>query len=206
MMKNKHIKGLLIASGFAVIGLVGAIGGTYALFNRSLSVVTHVKVGNLNFSFRRTNLKQKVLNDSGYLEEKVDNSVLDLTENGAEAFNLDSIVPGSEVESTFTLSNTGGTAFETAFSLLNIAVKDGEETVSNVSWLDNVSVKCLKEGTEEASFTLGDLRSVDLGDLAKGAEMTFSLKLSFDANAIGNEMQSKDISFAMRLNCTQVVE
>lgn len=204
-MNSRHMKGLIIASCVASLGLAGAIGGTYALFSRKLEVVSHVKVGNLNFSFVRTSLKQKVLNDKGYLEEKVDTSVVDLTSDGAKAFDLDGVVPGSEIESTFKLANIGGTAFKTEVNLVNLEVKDKDGNAAENDWLSHVSVKCLEAESEKASFTLKDLGTVNLSNLEKGKELTFSLKFSFDLDAIGNEAQEEDISFALRLSCTQIV-
>ncbi len=205
-MESKHIKGLLIASGVAALGLGGAIGGTFALFNRNLNVVTHVKVGNLNFSFSRTQLKSKVLNEKGYLEDKVDSTVVDLTQDGSKAFDLDNIAPGSEVESTFKLENTGGTAFKTTLELLNVEVKDNGVTASSVDWLQYVSVSVYEGTNEKGSCTLKDLSAVNLSDLEKGQSNTFALKLGFDAEGITNEAQNQDISFAIKLTMTQLIE
>lgn len=205
-MNSKHIKGLLIASGVAALALGGAIGGTFALFNRSLNVVTHVKVGNLNFSFSRTLLKAKVPNEKGYLEDKIDDAVVDLTQDGSKAFDLDSIVPGSEIESTFKLENTGGTAFETKLELLNVEVKDNGVASSSVSWLEYVSVSVSEGSSQKGSCTLKDLSPISLSDLEKGQSNSFALKLSFDAEHIANEAQDKEISFAIRLSLTQLTE
>lgn len=203
-MKSSHIKGLLIASGVAVIALAGTIGGTFALFNRNLDVVTHVKIGNLNFSFVRTKLTKKVLNERGYLEDKTEDAEVDLSENGAKAFDLSDIAPGSEAESFFKLTNTGGTAFETSLSLVNVEVKENDQVSSDVSWLNNVSVACKKGEEVISSFTLGNPSAVAVGDLGKGDALSFSLKFVFDKESIGNEAQDKDISFGIRLSCTQL--
>ncbi len=203
-MKSSHIKGLMIASGVAVIALAGTIGGTFALFNRNLDVVTHVKIGNLNFSFVRNKLTKKVLNERGYLEDKTDDTEVDLSENGAKAFDLSDIAPGSEAESFFKLANTGGTAFETSLSLVNVEVKENDQASSDVSWLNNVSVACKKGEEVISSFTLGNPSAVAIGDLGKGDALSFSLKFVFDKESIGNEAQDKDISFGIRLSCTQL--
>ncbi len=202
-MKNTHIKPLLIASGIAALALGGAIGGTFALFNRSKQVVTHVKVGNLNFEFSRTKLKSKLLNDEGYLEDIEDTTAVDLTEDGSKAFDLENIAPGSEVEAAFKLKNTGGTAFETSLDLLNVEVKENGVVSTSVSWLEQVSVSFV-EGENATDFNLKDLKNVNLNDLAKGQESDFTLKLSFDPE-IENEAQNQEISFAIRLSCTQLL-
>ncbi len=205
-MESKRIKGLLIASGVAALALGGAIGGTFALFNRNLDVVSHVKIGNLNFSFSRTELRSKVPNAQGYLEDKVDDSLLDLTQDGSEAFELENIVPGSEVKSTFKLENTGGTAFKTTLELLNVQVTADNVTSDSVSWLEYVSVSVTEGTDEKGSFTLKDLSPVDLSDLEKGASDEFALKLSFDAEQISNEAQDQELSFAIKLTLTQLNE
>lgn len=203
-MKSSHIKGLLIASGVAVIALAGTIGGTFALFNRNLDVVTHVKIGNLNFSFVRSKFTEKALNERGYLEDKTDNTEIDLSENGAKAFDLSDVAPGSEAEAFFKLTNIGGTAFETSLSLVNIEVKENDQVSSDVSWLENVSVTCNEGEDTIASFALSEPEAIAIGDLEKGGTSSFSLKFIFDKESIGNEAQNKEISFGIRLSCTQL--
>lgn len=205
-MESKHIKGLLIASGVAALALGGAIGGTFALFNRNLNVVSHVKVGNLNFSFSRTKLKSKVPNAKGDLEDKVDDSIVDLTQDGSKAFELENVVPGSDVEATFKLENTGGTAFKTTLELLNVKVTANGVTSDSASWLQYVSASVTEGASEKGSFTLKNLSPVDLSDLEKGANNEFALKLSFDAEAISNEAQDQELSFAIKLTMTQLTE
>lgn len=203
-MKSSHIKGLLIASGVAVIALAGTIGGTFALFKRNLDVVTHVKIGNLNFSFVRSKFTEKVLNERGYLEDKTDDTEIDLSENGAKAFDLNDVAPGSEAEAFFKLTNTGGTAFETSLSLVNVEVKEDNQVSSDVSWLENVSVTCNEGEDTIASFALSEPEAIAIGDLEKGGVSSFSLKFIFDKESIGNEAQNKEISFGIRLSCTQL--
>ncbi len=204
-MKSTHIKALLIASGVAALALGGTVAGTFALFQRNTQVVTHVKVGNLNFKFSRTNLKYKALSDStGYLEEKEDKAVVDLSEDGSKAFDLASLAPGSEVASTFELENIGGTAFKTSLDLLNVDIKKDGVTATSVDWLQYVSVSLI-EGEKKTDFTLKDLKTVSLIDLPKGQKTSFVMKLSFDAEHIENEAQDHDLSFAIRLSCTQLL-
>lgn len=206
-METKTIKGLIIAGSAAVVALGGAIGGTYALFSRTADTTVHVKVGNLNFKFERTKLVSDELDSTtGYLAERTDTTVVDLTASGAKAMDVANAAPGASYTGTFVLTNTGSTAFEVSVALNNAKVTNeaGADVVSTNSVWANTSVAIHTEGQEDKIMKLNNLSSASLPNVTKDAALTFTVKVTL-GNAIDNDGQNANLSFAVVLTATQAL-
>ena len=206
-MEAKTIKGLIIAGSAAVVALGGAIGGTYALFSRTADTTVHVKVGNLNFKFERTQLLSRELDSStGYLTDHTDTTVVDLTASGAKAMDVANAAPGASYTGTFVLTNTGSTAFEVSVALNNAKVTNeaGADVASTNSVWANTSVAIHTEGQEDKTMKLNNLSSASLPNVIKGAALTFTVKVAL-GNAIDNDGQGANLSFAVVLTATQAI-
>lgn len=206
-METKTIKGLIIAGSAAVVALGGAIGGTYALFSRTADTTVHVKVGNLNFKFERTKLVSDELDSTtGYLAERTDTTVVDLTASGAKAMDVANAAPGASYTGTFVLTNTGSTAFEVSVALNNAKVTNeaGADVVSTNSVWANTSVAIHTEGQEDKIMKLNNLSSASLPNVTKDAALTFTVKVIL-GNAIDNDGQNANLSFAVVLTATQAL-
>ena len=185
-MNTKTGRALIAAAIVATLGLGGVVAGTFALFSRQASTTAHIKVGNLNFDFVRTKLVSNSLNDQGTISETVDNTVLDLSTDGAKAIDVEGAVPGASYVATFKLTNTGATAFSTVVSVPELSIKD--------------------DGATTVSYTLDQTRSnFQLPKLIKEGEQEFTLKVEIGEGA-GNDAQGLTIDMGIKLTATQVTE
>ena len=206
-MNTKTIKGLIIARSAAVAALGVAVGGTYALFSRQADTTVHVKVGNLNFKFERTQLLSHELdNATGYLVDQTDTTVMDLTASGAKAMDVSNAAPGAYYTGTFALTNTGSTAFSVSVALNNAAATDAEGAAlaaTNSIW-SNTSVTIHADGQDDKTMKLNNLSSATLPNVTKGATLNFTVKVALDT-AVDNDAQNANLSFAVVLTATQAL-
>ena len=121
-MNTKSGRALIASAIIATLALGGVVAGTFALFSRQASTTAHIKVGNLNFSFARTKLVSNSLDAQGTISETVDNSIVDLSTDGAQALDAEGAVPGASYEATFKLTNTGATAFSTVVAVPELSI------------------------------------------------------------------------------------
>jgi|GEM_PF-2666349 hypothetical protein len=206
-MKSKAVKGLIIAGSAALIALAGAIGGTFALFSRTVDTNTHVKVGNLNFTFERTKLVSHELDDTtGYLVDHTNDTVVDLTTSGTDAIDVSNAAPGAYYTGTFKLKNTGSTAFSVSAAIQNAKVVDAnnQDVASSNSVWSHTSVSVQAEGGEAKTMVLNNLSSSPLPDVAKGSSLSFNVKVALDS-AIENDGQNTTINFAIVLTAIQAM-
>lgn len=200
---------VLIASAIAAtLALGGVVAGTFAMFSRQTSTTAHIKVGNLNFEFVRTKLVSNSLDDQGTISETIDNTVLDLSNDGAKAIDVDGAVPGASYVATFKLSNTGATAFTTVVSVPELSIKDeeGQDADASSTLFTYTTVTLEASGANAVSYTLDQTRSnFQLPKLIKNGEQEFTLKVEIGENA-GNDAQGLIINMGIKLTATQVTE
>ena len=109
MLNRKRV--LLLSASMILLCMCVIVGATYALFTDTETVKNHLRAGNLDVKFERTNLEYTVLNDEGMMilktvEEDVDFTVTNLAE--ANVFGIadeSRIVPGSYVEAELKVSH-----------------------------------------------------------------------------------------------------
>ena len=200
---NKGMKGLIIAGGISVLALGGLIGGTFALFQRQTSVTAHIKVGNLNFEFARIKLEGNVLDNQGYVSPMTpDETVVDLSQNGAEAFSVENAAPGTDYTATFELKNTGSTAFTTSVALPSITATNSEDADISADMLPLVKVTFAAAGTTDVVYTLDNPTSFVVPDVTKGETVDFTMKVEI-LSELGNVAQYSNLDIGMRLTVTQ---
>lgn len=207
-MNTKIGRALIAAAVVATLGLGGVVAGTFALFSRQISTTAHIKVGNLNFDFARTKLVSNSLNDEGTISETIDNTVVDLSTDGAKAVDVEGAVPGSSYIATFKLSNTGATAFTTVVSVPELSIKDNEGNNANAAstLFTYTTVTLEAAGANTVSYTLDQTRSnFQLPKLIKNGEQEFTLKVEIGEGA-GNDAQGLTIDMGIKLTATQVNE
>lgn len=206
---NTKVGRVLIASAIvATLGLGGVVAGTFALFSRQASTTAHIKVGNLNFDFARIKLVSNALNDQGTLSETVDNTVVDLSVDGAKALDVDGAVPGASYSATFKLTNTGATAFTTVVSVPELTIKDaqGQDADASSTLYTYTTVKFEATGATAVSYTLDQTRAnFQLPKLVKDGEQEFTMKVEIGDGA-GNDAQGLTINMGIKLTATQVTE
>ena len=204
-MNTKTGRALIAA---AIVATLGFGAGTFALFSRQASTTAHIKVGNLNFDFVRTKLISNSLNDEGTISQTVDNTILDLSTDGAKAIDVDGAVPGASYIATFKLTNTGATAFNTVVSVPELSIKDeeGHDADAATTLFTYTTVTLEASGVNAVSYTLDQTRSnFQLPKLIKEGEQEFTLKVEIGEGA-GNDAQGLTIDMGIRLTATQVTE
>lgn len=207
-MNTKSGRALIASAIIATLALGGVVAGTFALFSRQASTTAHIKVGNLNFSFARTKLVSNSLDAQGTISETVDNSIVDLSTDGAQALDAEGAVPGASYEATFKLTNTGATAFSTVVAVpeLSITDEDGNDVALTASIYTYTRVSFEATGATAVSYTLDQTRSdFQLPKLGKDAEQEFKIKIEIGTDA-GNDAQGVTIDMGIRLTATQVTE
>lgn len=109
MMNRKRV--LLMSVAMILLCMCVIVGATYALFTDTETVGNHLRAGNLDVKFERTNLEYTVLNGDGMMIVKTVEDDADFTETNLATANIfgitdDSrIVPGSYVKAELKVSH-----------------------------------------------------------------------------------------------------
>lgn len=207
-MNTKTGRVLIGSAIVATLALGGVVAGTFALFSRQASTTAHIKVGNLNFTFARTKLVSNSLDAQGTISETIDNTVVDLSVDGAKALDVEGAVPGASYQATFKLTNTGATAFTTVVAVPELTIKDaqGQDADASSTLYTYTKVTFEATGATAVSYTLDQTRSnFQLPKLVKDGEQEFTVKIEIGENA-GNDAQGLTIDMGIRLTATQVTE
>lgn len=113
---TKRTKVLLLSTMAIMLCVLLITTGTFALFTDGFLGTDHLQAGSLNVSLRRTALRYSVLDASGYLKERTDNTDVDFTgRTHQNIFGLGKeklIVPRSFFEADMELINEGNVAFD----------------------------------------------------------------------------------------------
>lgn len=207
-MNTKTGRVLIGSAIVATLALGGVVAGTFALFSRQASTTAHIKVGNLNFEFARTKLVSNSLDAQGTISETVDNTLIDLSTDGAKALDVEGAVPGASYTATFKLTNTGATAFTTVVSVPELTIKDaqGQDADASSTLFTYTKVTFEATGATAVSYTLDQTRSnFQLPKLVKDGNQEFTMKVEIGENA-GNDAQGLTINMGLKLTATQVTE
>ena len=207
-MKQNTLKGLIVAAAIATLALGGGIAGTFALFSRTATGTVHIKVGNINFNFKRTKVEGKRLDEqTGRLVDFTDTTVVNLSQHGDEALEATYAVPGCEYLATYSLENTGKVAFTTHVAVVGKTItKEGEEP--SQAELEELETYTYLEFEDQVQHQMSeDNIYYDLGDqiLNAGETLTFTMKVTLD-ELMGNDAQDLDLTFDLQLTCTQYID
>ena len=207
-METKKGRVLIASAIVATLALGGVVAGTFALFSRQASTTAHIKVGNLNFTFARTQLVSNSLDDQGTISETVDNTLVDLSTDGAKALDVEGAAPGASYIAKFKLTNTGATAFSTVVSVPELTIKDANNQDADPSstLFTYTTVTFEATGATAVSYTLDQTRTnFQLPKLVKDGDQEFTMKVEIGENA-GNDAQGLTINMGLKLTATQVTE
>ncbi len=172
--------------------MVTLVMGTYAIFSSKSQIVNHLEAGSLNIELKRTQLSYTMLNGRGYLEEKVDQEIVDFTKGTkTNVFGSNQIlVPGSKYQATMTLSGLDSTV---AFSYY-IEIKTKDELPLLAS-----QIKITYQDEEnEISFDLASKKNFGSSDSPLGVmevgegKKTFNIQIEF-LDQENNDLTMKNV-------------
>lgn len=194
----RKLKIVLVAITLISISSAALVTATKALFTGKQEVPTHVVTGNLDFEFYRTKVEGQALTAEGYVDDYADNTKVNLTESGADAFDIDLLVPGSTYTATFNLKNVGTTAFESNISFINLEC-------DNQYLLEQIVITTEFNAVTE-TYSLSEYATInlELGHLAVSEDLDFKVSLSLPSTA-DNKAQDSDVKFAIKLDAVQVL-
>ena len=139
-----------------------------------------------------------VLKSEGYLDDYTNNEKVNLTDSGADAFDIDLLVTGSTYTATFNLKNVGTTAFESLISFVNLEC-------NNQYLIDQIVITTeFNSITETYSLSEYNTIDLDLGQLAVSKDLDFKVSLSLPSTT-GNQAQDSEVKFAIKLDAVQVI-
>ena len=185
-----------------------AIGGTYALYDETISTRNHLAAGTLTASLVRQKLTTVTLGSKGYLETTVDDADKDFTADTSDnIFDVTAdelVAPGSSFTVDMVIKNNGNVAFYYYVEVyFNSIVSD--ETFASMLKLSVETEKNVKrEAFIKDGLTLGE-DEFGLGTVEVGGEETFTVKLEFIDNGNNNKAEGKFVQFDLRIHAVQKI-
>lgn len=210
-----------------VLCVVLLIGGTYALFTGNVEVNNHLSAGNLKVGLTRVSYKEHNLDERGVLTDKIDDTVIDLTQDGKEIFTVDKAVPTSWYEATIEVSNLGSAAFDYGMRILWTDMQVDDEkydetlhkndeilaaqiqiTVTSSKIADADADGQDENGTNYVQFMLDKCadpeNDISLGYLLKNeGTNSFTVKAEFLNNEVNNAAMLASLTFDVQVFATQ---
>ncbi len=212
-MKNKKTA-LIGASASALLGMAALVGGTYALFSDSATVSNHLRAGSLRISLVRTSLKKASLDSSGYIVETIDDVEKDFTEETNDnIFGIgesEYVVPCSSYTANMRLIN--GKKENGVYKRSSVAFGYDVKIVLGDSSDETLSSQLritVGQGSTEKSDKLSEFGSDAIlsGVMETTDESSdFWVKVEFVDQDDNNDAQSKEISFDLVVEATQLTE
>ncbi len=179
-MGKSRVRTLLLAGLTIMLCAAMLVGGTFALWSKTVPVTNHLVAGKLDLKLERIALRKTSLNnETGYMDKDADvqtdeDDPVDLTKgSGVNVFGIEDgelVVPTSCYEATLKLTNNGSVAFK--YDII-IELKTEHGTVAEITEL----AKQLKVSIDEDA---GD----DVGFVDKGYLSTFIRTESAESEAI----------------------
>lgn len=216
-MKRK-VRVLLMACMSMLLCVTLIAAGSYALFTDDVTVKNHLRAGNLNITLKRTKLESNYLSADGYLDNDINNEIVDFT-NSTERNIFDItdadeslIVPGSYYEATMQLQNNSDVAFG---YWIEIVLTDEnpyelakqlkvEVTTYNDDGQEVVFSKYVNEGLLVGSETS------PIGKMAvTSSSQTFKVKMTFvddGNNKDNNKAMGQDVNFDIIVKAVQLTD
>ncbi len=212
-MGRKRVRTLLLASVTIMLCMALLIGGTYALWSKTVSVTNHLVAGNLDLKLERIALSKTMLdNETGYMKTVSNTDTVDLTTGSdVNVFGIEEselVVPTSCYEATLKLTNNGSVAF--TYQIVIKLIEVDEELAEQLM----VSVNGVEKGYL-STFNAQDgqvvVASADASAVEKGQATTFRVKVEFKDDAaegvtdiINNAAMDKEVEFDLIVKAVQL--
>lgn len=212
-MGRKRVRTLLLASVTIMLCMALLIGGTYALWSKTVSVTNHLVAGNLDLKLERIALSKTMLdNETGYMKTVSNTDTVDLTTSSdVNVFGIEEselVVPTSRYEATLKLTNNGSVAF--TYQIVIKLIEVDEELAEQLM----VSVNGVEKGYL-STFNAQDgqvvVASADASAVEKGQATTFRVKVEFKDDAaegvtdiINNDAMNKKVEFDLIVKAVQL--
>ena len=219
MLKRNRL--LLISSSVVMLCLALIVGATFALFTEEARVTNHLQAGNLSASLIRHSYEYTVLGNDGVMTT-VSPTPADLEIDFSEAntknfFGFDNsqtimLVPECSFKSTFTLKNTGSTAFQYDFDFVGTDGKQYSEVFAKQLYAKIVSIDdanntetVVAEGTLYQFLTDGDTvyTNSELLKVAANSATKFCVTVTFVSSDSNNVAEDAEVWFDFVVNATQ---
>ena len=177
------------------------VGASYALFNESISVGTHLQAGNLDAVLTRTNLTYATLDTDGVLRTYEDDEAEDFTGiTNKNIFGLtgdQKVVPGSYFEAEMNLANNGTVAFdyEVEIKMLGESNKLAEQLKVTIT---------TSAGTETLMLSEIDGKLIiSEGRMPLNSSASFTVRVEFVDVASNNDAQNETCAFDLVVTAVQ---
>ena len=211
-MQKNRVRTLLMASMTIMLCVAMIVGGTYALWSKTVNVENHLVAGELKLKLERTGLNKTILGSDGYMITKSyteEEAYADFTEDNSTAnvFGIvdgELVVPTSAYEATMRLTNNGDVAFkyDVIIKLTSVSNELAKQLMVSI---DGVEQGYLSTFEGEDGKVVIATRNV-----AKGVSDTeFTVKIEFrnDADAEGlvnNDAMSQEAEFDLIVKAVQL--
>ena len=202
MRSRNRTNALLISGSVILLCLSVIVGMTFALFTDEEVVNNHLKAGDLDITLVRTKLTATYLNNKGYLDTMVDDSVKDFTNSTNEnvfAPNGALIVPRSKYVADMQVSNNSDVAFGYWVEIVytGAAKIDLAEQIS-------ITVNTAESKRLNKGLTVGS-ESDPIAVLAVGEADDFTVTVEFlDLdNSVNNLAQGDAVTFDLVVHAVQ---
>lgn len=223
-MERKRVRTLLMASVTIMLCMGLLIGGTYALWSKTVSVTNHLVAGNLDLKLERIALSKKMLdNQTGYMKTVSNTDTVDLTRGSdVNVFGIEEgelVVPTSYYEAEMRLTNNGSVAFKFDYT---IKLKTENNTTDEISELakqlkvyiddeDKGYLSTFITTDAEDNNNIVDGKVVVSSCIGKGTDTskTFKVKIEFvndqdDGNIVNNTAMNKEVKFDLIVKAVQL--
>ncbi len=201
-------RGLYFLSVAAIcVSLALIVGATYALYTDSATINNHLQSGSLNLTLKRTYLIQKSLNQSGYIEAKNDDSIVDFSAPTSQnVFGVTSetlIAPCSSLAATMEITNHSDVAFIWWLEIKFDSIHSGQALAKQL--LVTVTTYDENDAPIETCFMLKELLKDDhmigsamspIGESAvNSAAQKFIVKVDFINNSLINNFAQDQTAY-----------
>lgn len=216
-MERKRVRTLLMASVTIMLCMALLIGGTYALWSKTVSVNNHLVAGNLDLKLERIVLSKTMLdNETGYMIEKAiqteEDAPVDLTTGSdVNVFGIEEselVVPTSCYEAKMRLTNNGSVAFkyQIVIKLIEVDKELAEQLMVSVNGVENGYLSTFDAQDGQVVVTSTDASAVE-----KGQATTFRVKVEFKDDSaegvtsiINNAAMNKKVDFDLIVKAVQL--
>ena len=201
---KKRLFALVTALIFCCLAV--AVGGTYALYDETVSTRNHLAAGTLTASLVREKLTTVALGSNGYLETTVDDADKDFTADTSDnIFDVSAekpVAPGSSFSAEMAIKNNGTVAFYYYVEVYFNSVISDESFASMLKLSVETEKSIRRETFIKDGLTLGE-DEFGLGTVEVGGTEKFTVTLEFVDNGSNNKAEGKFVQFDLRIHAIQ---
>lgn len=211
-MESNKRRLLIVSCSIILLCMISIVGMTFALFTDSVSVINHLKAGELDVNLYRTNLEYKAYDSQGNFNVVNDSNPVDFSDPqpNKSIFGLDSsnitLVPTMYFEATLKLEGNADCWYDYSCTFVLGSGVD-------MDLADQVQVTITYADTNKApaSFRLSSLASsgytLEVGTMEPGTRSEeFKIKILFEndpAHTLNNAVMGKEIAFDLIVEAVQ---